>query len=189
MARNINSALVRETQKTVVYPFQAVKISLSASAADDIRVWDGTGNITINNETYTGVGLFGDIAPITENNQISAEGITLSLNGIPKGNLATTLGLDYQGKRVDVYVGAFDNLENKNIVGAPYRVWTGFADVMTITEASETLSIALTAESRMITASRAKIRTLTSESQRVLYPMDEGFDFVPSLQNTTIRVR
>ena len=195
MPRNINIALTRETQKSTVYPFQAVKISLSTNSADDIRVWDGAGDISFdtggrNIETFTGVGLFGTIAPIVENNEVSANGIQLELNGIPKSSMAQTLALDYQGRPCEIWVGAFTDIETKTIAGGvPYRIWKGRNDVLTTTETAESIDVVMTAESAMIDAQRPKLRTISPESQRVDHPTDEIFDFIASLQNTTIRVR
>jgi hypothetical protein len=59
-------------------------------------------------------------------------------------------------------------------------------DVMNIQEGAETCLITLKLESRLITFEKASNRMYTLEDQKVDFPNDIGFEFIPDLQDKEI---
>ena len=59
-------------------------------------------------------------------------------------------------------------------------------DVMSIDEGTETVSINLSVESRLIDLEKPSNKRYTSEEQKAVYPDDLGLDFVVDLQDMPI---
>ena len=59
-------------------------------------------------------------------------------------------------------------------------------DVMTITDTGDSISISLTVESELRALEKPSERRYTPEDQKIDYPFDKGFDFVPRLQDVQI---
>jgi len=146
-----------------------------------VRLWNGYGDLTFNSNTYTGGGNFLAVSSITEDSEISAKGVTVTLSSINSTILSYALNEDYQNRIIDIYVGTIDN----GTVSS-YKAFSGRMDVMTITENGDTSDVSLTAESRLIDLERPRIRRNTTEDQKSLYPGDKGFEFVNSLQEAVL---
>ena len=76
MTRTLTTAVTNLLDDDVVNPFIAVKIPFPSGA---MRVWTGLGDITVDSETYSGVGSFLSISSITESSEVKATGLTKSL--------------------------------------------------------------------------------------------------------------
>jgi hypothetical protein len=148
------------------------------------RLWNGVGSITWGGQTYTGAGQFGSVSPVEESTDISAKGITLSLNGIPSDIIAIALLDDYQGRAAKVWLGALNS--SGAIVTDPIQIFGGRMDVMSISDSGDTGSISLTAENRLIDLNRARERRFTDEDQQIDFPGDKGFEFVAGIQDKPI---
>jgi hypothetical protein len=53
-----------------------------------VHVWTGVGDLVWNGKTYKGVGTLGSVSTVGESSEIEAQGITLTLSGIPAELLA-----------------------------------------------------------------------------------------------------
>ena len=65
-------------------PVVRMAILASLQLGDNtIYVWTGLGPMTWNGITFQGVGSFGDISAISEDSNVEARNVTISLSGIP----------------------------------------------------------------------------------------------------------
>jgi hypothetical protein len=90
------------------------------------------------------------------------------------------LNENYQSRDATVFFGALDN--NNAVIADPYAIFKGFMDIMSITEDSETATMSLTLESRLIRLENSTLRRFTSEDQKIDFPDDLGLDLIASLQ-------
>ena len=65
-------------------------------------------------------------------------------------------------------------------------IFSGYMDQMNIAEASDTSSIELLVENKLIDLERARVARFTSGYQKSIYPGDLGLDFVEDLQDKNI---
>lgn len=149
-----------------------------------IRVWSGIGTMTWDSKSWTGVGYFLGVSPITETGDVQANGISVSLSGIPTALLSANLSSARQGLPGKVWIGALD--ANGAVIADPFLAFHGRLDVPEIDEQGETTTITVTYESRLIDLERARERRLTHEDQKLDYPDDMGFEFVNALQDKQI---
>jgi len=181
MTRSLGTDFTNALSADEVQPFFAVEMDFSGGA---IRLWTGYGDITIGSDTYTGAADFMKIGTVDETSEIKATGINVMLSGIPSSLLSAALSENYQGRDITMYFGTLDNTGAIN--DTPYVLFKGSMDVMNITESSDTATINITGESRLIDLEIARERRYTSEDQKIDYPTDKGLEFVADLQQKQI---
>lgn len=177
MARDLHNDFKTEIIKDVVSPIILAKINTSGG---DVRAWTGFGKIIFNGEEYIGGGNLVSVSEVVEETDLSAQGVAVSLSGIPADILAISLGQVQHGRPATLWLGLMDN--NLSLIADPYEIYSGFTDVTSISEQGETSTITINIENRLIALERSKIRRYTDQIQRQTYPNDKGFEFVAGLQ-------
>lgn len=150
-----------------------------------VRFWTGYGTLSFDGDDYTGAGDFLGFSGFTETGALQAEGTSVSLSGIPSALVSLTLNEEYQGRTVTLSLGAMD--ADNVLIASPYDFVVGKADTMTYEDDGTTATITLTVESDLIILRNALRQLNTSERQRIDFPNDKGFDFVPGLQDTVFK--
>ena len=72
-------------------------------ASGFVRVWSGIGDLSWNSEVWSGVGNLGGVSNIQENSDIQANGVTVTMSGIPSDLISLVLGDVIQGKLGKIY--------------------------------------------------------------------------------------
>ena len=169
-----------------IEPFLAVDLMFDNSSVifngetvnvSPLYLWTGIGEIEIDGNTYTGAGSLLSISAISETSDISAQGATLSLSGIPSTLLSLALQVPYTGRLCKVKFG---------LMASPVVTTTlfiGYMDQMNIVDGAETANITIMVESKLIDLERPRTHRYTSESQKSRFAGDLAFDFVSDLQD------
>lgn len=185
MARDITTAFKNAIEGSVVKPIIGVELEFSDGT---LRFWNGYGNLTMtaggSSKTFTGAGDLLGVSEIEESSTLSMSGVTLTLAGIKSSIIATALGANYTNRKGAIYLGLYDT--SSNVIADVYTLFKGNMDVMNIQEGAETCLITLKLESRLITFEKASNRMYTLEDQKVDFPNDIGFEFIPDLQDKEI---
>jgi hypothetical protein len=126
------------------------------------------------------------------------------LSGVPSEVLSLALSEPYQGRVCNIYFGTFIqgsilqesasyillqdgskiNLEEES---ANFNeLFSGYMDQMNIEETSDTSTIQLLVENKLVDLERARVARFTSGYQKSIYAGDLGFDFVEDLQDKQI---
>ena len=150
----------------------------------EVRAWTGYGDITISSNTFKGLGDLISISNMQQGGNLTADGITLSLSGIPTNLLTAALEEEYQGRDVTIYFGCLD--DDGSLTTTPYELFYGKTDQMNIIQGSEVVTINATVESSLIDFERNKLIRYTDEAQRSLYSTDTSLRYVAGLQNKEI---
>jgi hypothetical protein len=182
MARDLNAGLSNAIIEPVVAPAFFFKAQFDSGS---VLAWSGYGDISWGGDTYLGIGDFGGVDKVDETSDVRANGVTLTLSGIPSQLLAIALTEPYQGRPCTLFLGAL-NLTSGAIIGTPYPLISGRMDVMTIEEGATTGTITLTVENRLIELFRTKERRYTHEDQQIDFPGDLGLEYVAGLQEKPI---
>ena len=105
--------------------------------------------------------------------------------------IITTIGqflrvseLNEANRNASIFLGLFDT--NKSVIADVYTLFKGKMDIMKIDEGSESATITLNVESRLIAFDRPRDRRFTHEDQINRFSGDLGFEFVPDLQDKEI---
>lgn len=202
MARDIADGFVPNLLQKEITPFFAVDINFSSGP---VYLWSGYGDLTHNGKTYLGAGQLLSVSTVGETTELEAKGATLSISGIPSSFLSLALGEPYQGRECIIYFGllyptsylvtqgldfittqAGDLLILESGQQGFVEIFSGELDQMNITEAADTATISVTAESALIKLDRPVVRRFTDSDQRSRFPLDKGLEFVAGLQDKEI---
>jgi hypothetical protein len=185
MSRDITTAFNDALTNRVVKPLLAVKLDFSDGI---LRMWNGYGDLTMtvdgSSQTFTGGGDLMGVSQIEETSMLQMSGVTLTLSGIKSSLIATALSANYTNRDGAIYLGLINTAGN--IVSDSYTLFKGKMDVLNISEGEETTMIQLKLENRLITFEKPANRMYTLEDQKVDYPNDLGFEFIPDLQDKEI---
>ena len=176
MARNISETLYSALTGPNVELYNAIFLDL---ASGPLRLWSGFGDRTINGQTYTGSGSLLQISQISENSELNATGMQLTLSGMNQTLISAALQENYQGRQAQVFLGEIS-------VADVVTSFDGLMDVMTITHNSEDVVVELTLESKLITLQRPNARRYTQANHALRHPNDTFFDFTASLTDKQI---
>ncbi len=143
-----------------------------------VYVWNGYGNISWGGHTYVGTGHLGTISNIGETKDGKANGVTLTLNGIPSDLVADALANDAQGRVAKIWLAG---MAADGTFGAdPYPIYDGVIDVTPMEDAGSTCSLSVQLEKELIDR-RLHNRRNTHEDQQIDYPGDDIFQYVAGL--------
>jgi len=185
MARDITSAFNTAIINTVVQPIFAIELEISDGT---LRFWTGNGDITMtaggSSKTFTGLGDFLGISPISESSTLQMQGINILLTGIKSSLISSILSAQYTNRDATLYMGLFNT--SGSVIADVYTLFKGKMDVCNISENGETSNISLNVESRLVVFELPKERLYTLEDQQIDFSTDLGFEFIPELQDKEI---
>ena len=207
MSRIVSTGFSEELDQTVIQPFLAV--DLLFDSPNELYFWTGLGNLEVGGNTYIGTADILNISPIEETTEIAARGAQFIMTGLPASLVSLALTEPYQGRIAKVYFGLIPMparllAEDGSVLTAEdlypisiapdintefVEIFSGYMDVMSINDASDTATIAVSVENRLIDLERARSRRYTSEDQKQIsgFTTDAGFDFVTDMQDKEIR--
>jgi hypothetical protein len=140
-----------------------------------VRMWSGYGEIVYDSNTFSGTGFLGQVSEIRESADGAANGVTLTLSGIPSADIALALDNAAQGRSGKVYfalmtsAGAF--------AYGPHLVFDGIIDTAPIDDDGQSATISVQLEKEFINR-RSNTRRRTHQDQQIDYPGDLFFDLV-----------
>jgi hypothetical protein len=171
--RNIEATMLSSLTSNLIRPGFLAMLTFHTGTR---YVWTGLGNLVYAGNTYEGVGSLGTIGAIDEGTEVRASGTTVTLSGIDPVLLAECLSDIQLGAPAAIYFALFDAA--LNIIGTPYPLFVGTVDQPVIAIGTDTMSISLKLENKLINLQRANMRRYTAADQRRYYPADTAFNFV-----------
>jgi hypothetical protein len=165
---NINAAIA-----DTVAPILFAELDFSSGF---VRVHSGIGTITWGGYDWLGVGTFGNVSAIEDTAELQRQTVSYTLNGIPSTMMSIVLGENYQGRSAKTYLGFF-NRSTYVLADTPELMSLGKMDVSTVDEGG-TLSVTVTAESRIAAWNRPVIRRYTHAEQKSRFAGDKGLEFI-----------
>ncbi|MGD9869315.1 MAG: hypothetical protein AB7U38_15105, partial [Hyphomicrobiales bacterium] len=156
-------------------------------ASDTQRVWTGDGPLTVDGETYAGLGELGQIDGLREVRNAESHQVTFSLSGISPDLLPLALSEteDVAGQMASVAMQLFD--AELQPIGSPIAVYWGIMQAPRVsrTEATETegavQTIAIPSENIFVGRHRPRAGRYTDREQQTRYPGDRFCAWVAEL--------
>lgn len=153
-------------------------------AAGFLRLNNSAQTFTWDGNDWIGAGVAGSIDAITEGTDLTANGIGLTLSGIPTETVSIALNQKYQGRAVKIWYAPLTAAHV--IIADPIGPFQYRMDTMDI-ELGDSATIRVQAESRLIDWERALNSRYTHEEQQRLHSGDLGLQFVPQMVEKQIR--
>lgn len=202
MTRDLYPEILSAIQSDMLYPFFAVQLNFDLVV---LRMWSGYGDLNINGANFIGVGTLLSVSSIEETSELYAAGASLSLSGVPTDMISLALTESYQGRRAYIYFGVLSSGTTWILTNGIWndasqwsdtsfwadagitasQVYSGYLDQMSIQDDADTATISVTIENKLIDLERVRTFNYSSQTQKIDYPEDLGFDFVDSLQGKT----
>ena len=173
MTRSISTANAAASSAPVIAPVWFVKLAFDGGP---LCLHTGLGTLSFGGDTYQGAGDIGGISTVEEDSELSRSTLTLSLRGLPLDIISIVLNEQYQGRAATVSLGYLDPA-TLQLVDTPLIVYRGRMDTAG-TEQGETLTVALSVESRFAAWDRPLARRYNDADQRARYPGDRGLEYV-----------
>jgi len=180
MSRDLTSGANTAAQAEVVRPVLMCKLEFDGG---DVLANSSPYTITYDSDDYLGVGNMGNVSNVQESPSLSAQGITLTLSGIPSDYISISLSEDYQGRTGTIFLAFLD--EDHALIDDPLPMFIGRMDTMSI-EIGDSASILLAVENRLADWHRPRIRRFTHEDQQQEYPGDTGLEYVAKIEDLEI---
>ena len=182
MSRNMqaaNAAAVEDDEVRLIGFFEG------EFASGPVRLWTGYGERIWNGQTWHGGGNLLSVSAIEETNGVTANGVSVSLSGIPLDMITLAINEARQGAAGRIWIGFCD--ANWDLVATPELLFAGLLDVPQISDSGDSALITISYESQLIDLQRPREFRYTHESQQVLQPGDRGFEFVTSIQDINLK--
>lgn len=175
MARDLPTGYATAASAPVFRPAILVFLDWPGGA---VRVWNGYGNIVFGGNTYVGTGHLGSLSSIAETSDLSANGVTLALSGVPSEVLTNAMSNDAQGAEGIIYIAPL--AADGTFAADPVQIFAGFIDVCPVEDSGETSTISVQLEKDLIDR-RSDARRYTHEDQQLDAPGDLFFEYVAGL--------
>mgnify|MGYP000900530386 FL=1 len=150
-----------------------------------LRFWTGIGELSWNAHTWYGSGSLIGLEPVEEAAGTKSIGTRVVLTGVDATIISLALAEPYQGRVVNVYFAPLNS--SGAVIADPDLLFSGRADVMQIDDTGATATIGISVESMLIDVQRPRPRRYEPQDQKLYYPTDKGFDYVPTLQDKVIK--
>jgi hypothetical protein len=173
MSRDLDTTTDNAAQASHVVPYTLVELDYESGA---VRIASTPFDITYDGDTYLGVGRLGSISAIQEGPEQKSYGVSMELSGIPASYFAEMSQERFQDRACRIWVGFLD-AESHRPDGAPAQMFGGRMDVVAL-QLGQTITVTLTAESRLVDWERAPNRRFTDQDQQRAFPGDLGLQFV-----------
>lgn len=183
MPRGLTSDMITALSQPVVRP---AILFVGTFGSGISRLWTGLGPVIWRGDEYTGLGNLVGVSAVEETDDIKAGGITCTLSGVQSSAISLAL-LDMRRNAPGVLYLALMQDDWKTIIPDPQVLFRGRLDVCTINDALDGATIAVTYENELIDLERPREWRYTPQEQRRLSPGDTFLDYIPTLQDKTIR--
>lgn len=147
-------------------------------ASGSVRLTSNATDITWNGFTWTG-GAQVAVAELREVQGNESIGLTFDLAGVNPAYISLALTEFMKGRTATLWFAPLD--ASYQVVTSPSVEFIGVIDSMPITDGKETATVRLQCESRALEWSRVAQILYTNETQQMLFPGDNFFDFLPQL--------
>ena len=179
--QGIDSSIINALAEDNTFPFIAVKTFFDSG---NVRVWSGNNDATIEGETYLGAGSLISIGDIAETAELSSNGISITISGMDSTVLNLALTENYQNRKIIVLLGFLDGGTDE--VKGVLNAFTGRMVSMNILDSTDSSTIVINAENRLIDMKRPSKLRYTSESQKFISSTDTSFNRVMQMMDKEV---
>jgi hypothetical protein len=172
-----------------------VRMALLSSmqfATETVYVWTGTYPLTWDSMTFIGVGDMANVDGISEDSNVEAKGVTVSLSGIPSARISDVLFETRVLYNASIWLALFD--ANGAIIPDPILTYQGKMDAPATQDDATTCTCTISLENILVDLNRACYRRYTDQDQQMDLAdtlallglssgtVDTGFSHVAGLQ-------
>ena len=171
MSRDINSSVVTEIAKDSVRMCHLLEVHFSSV----VYYTDAPQDISYSANTYLSTGHILQVQTIQETSDIRVGSAKIKLSGVDQTFVSLLLAGGYIGRQVRVLRAFLDS--SNAIVGVPVLIYDGRIDGHEIRDSNTTSEVDLSVASHWADFEKKSGRMTNSNSQKIFFSSDKGFDF------------
>jgi len=129
MPRDVNVATAGQLKEDKVFA-----ILMRFDFPEPLYVHSRAGEIDYDGNTYLGMGEFGSLQVINEDNELSAQRVVATLSNVNNywNSKVITDGMEYQNKKCYIYLALLD--AGRSIIGTPITIFKGTSGNLSFTD-------------------------------------------------------
>ncbi len=170
--RNLSAAALAVIESGDIRPLDLVKIEYDDAT---VAVHSGVGTLVYDGVSFLGVGQYGGISSVSEDNELQAANVTLALSGVDPNLISQALGTDWQGRLCTIYRAFLDS--SYAVIIDPIVIFKGRLDQQNITMGS-TARIDVVVENLTSDWQRSRVARFNNAEQQRRFAGDKGLQFV-----------
>jgi len=174
MSRGIHADVITELAKDSFNTAHLVSIDFETP----IYLTESQYNIDHGGNTYVSSSSLTGISDISEASDIQVGSMTIGLSGVSQEYIAILLGQNYIDKRVVISRVVLTDINA--IIGSPIVIYDGRIQSYSIKDGVNSSSISLVASSHWADFEKKSGRRTNSNSQKIHFSTDKGFEFAPN---------
>lgn len=178
MPRGLSASILAQIASKRMEPVYLLHIGFDGY---DLNAWTGQGDLSFDSKTWKGEGIVLEWPSVKESVELEADNITLTLDGNYSYPINITDPNLYRARTCEIYIG-FLNDVGALLATNVYRVFSGKVSTVGLSEDTVDDTFSVSAESRLVDLSRAKVSKYTNESQLQLFPADKGLEYATTAQ-------
>ena len=178
MPRGLSTSILAQIASKRMEPVYLLHIGFDGY---DLNAWTGQGDLTFDSKTWKGEGIVLEWPSVKESVELEADNITLTLDGNYSYPINITDPDLYRARTCEIYIGFLDDV-GALLATNVYQVFSGKVSTVGLSEDTMDDTFSVSAESRLVDLSRAKVSKYTNESQLQLYPADKGLEYATTAQ-------
>lgn len=177
MSRDLTAGLITEFTAAKNYPFVLFQADFPSQI---LRLWTGYGDLSWSGVTWLGNGWLRGISDIVDATELRAQGVDISLAGVPLALVSLILSESKFANRGYLWVGCVNS--SGAVVVDPYLLFDGTMSAPSINDSPENSEIILSYDDDLLMLQRSKELRYDHDSQQSVFPGDQGFAYVAGLQ-------
>lgn len=171
MTRSLTGSLITELATNKLNPVELIYVGVSTG----FYYTDHYKDISYNGNTYVASSLFLGLSEVTESSEVAVNSLTLKFTGADQAIISLVLNNDYMDKVVNVYRGFLN--DSQTLISDPFLLFEGRIENFNIDEDETSSSVLISVASHWADFDKVKTRKTNTNSQKLYFPNDKGFDY------------
>ena len=189
MPRLLTSDMVAALSASVVRLALFVQITFGDHT---YYLWTGLGPMTWSGMTFQGVGSLGTVSEISEDSNVEAKNVTISLSGIPSDLVMEVAFETRLLGTCNIWLACYN--PDGSLINTPVLSYQGKMDAPEMMDDGKTCTCSISLENVLVDLNRPVYRRYTSDDQQIdlastltrlglpSSTVDTGFSHVPAIQ-------
>ena len=171
MTRTLSTSLKNELATNKLNPVDLVYIGVE----NGYYFTDHFKDITFNSNTYQSSSLYLGASDVNESSEVSVSNLVVKFTGANQTIISLFLNNEYMEKPAHVYRGFLD--DNSTLITDPFLLFEGRIENLSIEEDETSSQVNISIASHWADFDKIKGRKTNTNSQKIHFPNDKGFDY------------
>jgi hypothetical protein len=171
MARSLTTAVKNELATNQLNPVILIYLNLNGGQ----RFTDHYKDITYDSNTYTASSLFLGLSNVSESSDVAVDNITIAFTGADQAIISLLLNNPYMEKEAEIYKGFLNS--SQQLISDPFLLFKGRIESFNLDEDIDSSTLTINIASHWSDFERTQGRKTNTNSQKLYFSDDVGFDF------------